>query len=74
MMLGTTYNARIVGPVPYVAKDGRTHNIPKGAVLVEVRAGGVFDIIWGFHGQNSTSLAVDKVESAKTDGSLVLLD
>lgn len=73
-MMGATYSARIVGPVPYAAKDGRKQNIPLGPVLVEAKDGGVFDIIWGINGQNSTALAVDAIEAATTAGSLVRLD
>ncbi len=70
----STHNARVVGPVPYVARGGRTQNIPVGPVLVEARVGGVFDIIWGFNGQNSIALPLDAIEAAQTEGSLVLLD
>jgi hypothetical protein len=73
-MMGATYSARIVGPVPYVAKDGRRQKIPLGPVLVEPKDDGVVDVIWGVNGQNSTALAVDAIEAAKTAGSLIRLD
>ena len=73
-MTHTTHNARIVGPVPFVALGGATQNIPVGPVLVEARDGGFFDVIWGFNGQNSTALPLNVIEAAQTEGSLVLLD
>lgn len=73
-MMHTTHNARIVGPIPYVAPGGRTQNIPVGPVLLEATDGAVVDIVWGFNGQNSAALPLSAIEAAQAEGSLVLLD
>ncbi len=73
-MARTTHSARITGPVPYLAGEGRRRNIPLGPCLVEEGDGPLVDIVWGASGQNSAALPVEAMASAKDNGHLVLLD
>lgn len=68
------HNARVTGPVTYVAASGRHLKIPLGPCLVEQVDENLVDIIWGARGQRSTSLPVSEVATAAESGRLVLLD
>lgn len=70
----TTRQARVVGPVPYRAGNGRMQKIPLGPCLVESLGGRSIDIIWGSRGQSSVALPVEEIEAARDGGHLVLLD
>lgn len=73
-MIITTHTARITGPVPYMAADGKQGNIPLGPCLVEQMDGQSIHIIWGTRGQSSAALQVEEIEAAQDRGNLVLLD
>jgi hypothetical protein len=70
----TTHNARITGPVAYLAPSGTQDTIPLGPCLVEQLDAQWVDIIWGTQGQSSAALPVDAVRTAQHEGHLVLLD
>ncbi len=70
----TTHSARITGPVSYLTKGGRQHQIPIGPCLVENGGGQSVDIIWGASGRQSAALPVDVLQAAQNHGNLVLLD
>ncbi len=70
----TSHSARVTGPIPYMASDGKVSNIPLGPCLVEQNDGKSVDIIWGARGQNCAELPPDEVEAAEGHGYLVLLD
>lgn len=69
-----TRSARITTPMPYVAPGGNMQNIPVGPVLIEAMSNRSIDVVWGSDGQNFVSLPIEVVESARTDGRLVVLD
>jgi hypothetical protein len=69
-----TRRARITGPVPYLATDGKISNIPIGPCLVEQVDGRSIDIIWGARGQISAALPLLELQAAEDHGHLVLLD
>ena len=70
----TTQSARITGPIRYTAEDGRSHAIPLGPCLVEPLDDRLIDIIWGADGQRSAVFPTEDVESARSQGNLLLLD
>jgi hypothetical protein len=70
----TTRSARITGPIRYTAEDGQAHAIPLGPCLIEPVDDRLIDIIWGANGQRSAVLPVEDVESARSQGNLLLLD
>lgn len=70
----TTHTARITGPVPYLAANGRKVNIPLGPCMVECMDGPLTDIVWGTRGQSSVALPSEAVQDAQNQGHLVLLD
>ena len=69
-----THHARITGPVPYLAGNGRKQHIPIGPCLVEKLGGRSIDIVWGARGQSSVALPIEEIKSAQDHGHLVLLD
>jgi hypothetical protein len=70
----TTHTARVTGPVPYLAADGKAGNIPLGPCLVEQLGDQLANIIWGDSGQVSAALALEDLKVAEAQGHLVLLD
>jgi len=70
----TILNARITGPIRYMAEDGKSHNIPLGPCLVEQLDARLIDIIWGTNGQRSAVLPVEDFKTAAEQGNLLLLD
>ena len=69
-----TKSARITGPIRYTAEDGQSHAIPLGPCLIEPLDERLIDIIWGVDGQRSAVLPMEDVESARSQGNLLLLD
>jgi hypothetical protein len=73
-MARTVHNARITGPVTYVAGSGRQLTIPLGPCLVEQLDEKLTDIIWGAQGQRCATLPSSEVANARESGHIVLLD
>jgi hypothetical protein len=70
----STHRARVTGPISYLAGSGRRQRIPIGPCLIENMGGHAIDVIWGQRGQSSVALSIEEIESAKSNGHLVLLD
>ncbi len=69
-----THNARITGPVTYVAGNGATVSIPPGPCVIEQIEGQLVDIIWGDDGAESARMPMKDMEAALLRGDLVWLD
>jgi hypothetical protein len=72
-MTSTTRNARITGAVTYQSAEGDMRHIPLGPCLLQRHDHQSVDIVWGLHGQKSTALPVETVQSARQQGNLLLL-
>jgi hypothetical protein len=70
----TTHNARITGPVSYLAANGRKVHIPLGPCMLERRDEREPEIVWGTQGQRSAALPFEALRAAQDQGHLVLLD
>ena len=70
----TTHQARITGPIAYLAGSGRKQNIPIGPCMVESLGDRCIEIVWGARGQSSVALPMEEIEAAQDLGHLVLLD
>jgi hypothetical protein len=70
----STHTARVIGPITFVAPNGRTHTIPVGPCLVEELNDNRVDLVWGTAGEKSAELPVTEAERAAREGRLVLLD
>ncbi len=69
-----THNARVTGPIPYEAGDGRTISIPPGPCVVEQLEGQLVELIWGADGTESAVLTSQAMEAAMMRGNLLWLD
>jgi hypothetical protein len=74
MPSSTTHRARVTGPIPYHTGVGDRQHIPLGACLIEQQDEKSIAIIWGAYGQKCASLPLEAMQSAQTQGNLVLLD
>ena len=69
-----THTARVMGPITFVAPNGRKRTIPVGPCLIEELEGDRFDLVWGRAGEKSAVLPSSETERAAREGRLVLLD
>jgi hypothetical protein len=72
--MGSMHQARVTGPISYLASGGKLSQIPIGPCLVEQIDGQSVDIIWGARGQSSAALPLAEIEAAEDHGNLVVLD
>ena len=70
----STHVARIIGPITFLAANGRERTIPIGPCLVEELEGDMDDIVWGPAGEKSAVLPSTEAEAAERAGNLMLPD
>ena len=73
-MRDAPHNARIMGPIPFIAATGQPLVLPIGPCLIERLDAQQFDICWGSAGEMSAVLQLSEVKAAADSGFLVLLD
>jgi hypothetical protein len=69
-----THTARVIGPITFVAPNGRTRTIPIGPCLIEELEGDRVDLVWGVAGEKSAVLPSTETARAEREGRLVMLD